>query len=297
MVPKTLIDFGKNVYNGWFSESTFTQAAAASYYAVFSLPGLILIASAVASLVFDQATVQEEVNKIITGLIGRDLSFNVKQSLAGVEVFGQTWIPFMIGFGIILYGASRFFMQLQKSLNYVWGVIPKKRQNFKAVVRKRFVSLVLVLGTGFVLLIMLTVTSFLTLLADYIALQIPVINVDIMLVLNWGISYLIVAGLFTLLYKFIPDVIVAWFASFVGALVSAALFMIGQGFVNYYFTVSNPQSVFGAAGSIILLMIWVSYAFMILLLGAHVCKSYMEFDTGRKAEPDRDIAKKGEAKL
>lgn len=289
--------FVKQVFGGWFTEDLFTQAAAAGYYAVFSLPGLILIATAVASLVFDRAVVQEEVDNLIKSIIGRELSFNIRNSLENVQIMGHQWIAFLLGGGIIFYGASRFFMQLQKSLNRVWGVIPKKRQNFKTVLRKRFISLVLVLGSGLFLLIMLTMTSVLTLLSEYLALQIPLLNINLMLIVNWGISYLIVTLLFTLLYKIIPDVKVLWTSAFFGALFSALLFMAGQGFVNYYFSVTNPQSVFGAAGSIILLMLWVSYAFMILLFGANVSKTHMEFVTGHKAEPEHDIAKKGKPEV
>lgn len=290
---KKVITFLTEIYQTWFKEDLFTQAAAAAYYAVFSLPGLILIATAIASLFFDRALVQSEVNDLMHSMIGRELTFNVQNSLNSMEIVGRQWIAFLIGLCIILYGASRFFMQLQKSLNLVWGVVPKKTANIKAVIRKRFISLVLVLSAGLVLLILLTVTSFLTLLSDYIALQIPLLNVDLMLILNWGISYLIVVGLFTLLYKIVPDVKVEWLSSLYGALFSGALFMIGQAGVNYYFSVANPQSVFGAAGSIILLMLWVSYAFIILLMGANFCKTHMERTSGHTAEPDREIAKKG----
>ena len=186
-------------------------------------------------------------------------------------------------------------MQLQKSLNRVFGVIPKKRKKYAVVLKKRLTSLTLVLSTGLVLLVTMTMTSLLTILADYIALNIPVININLMFLLNWGISYVIVTGLFTLLYKIVPDAKVAWVSALIGALLSAALFMIGQGIINYYFSVANPQSVFGAAGSIILLMLWVSYAFVILLLGANVCKAHMEQATGHKAEPERDIAKAGKS--
>tara|TARA_B100001750_G_C15495264_1_gene593715 strand:- start:417 stop:1304 length:888 start_codon:yes stop_codon:yes gene_type:complete len=290
---KKVITFLTEIYQTWFKEDLFTQAAAAAYYAVFSLPGLILIATAIASLFFDRTLVQSEVNDLMHSMIGSELTFNVQNSLNSMEIMGRQWIAFLIGLCIILYGASRFFMQLQKSLNLVWGVIPKKTAKIQAVIRKRFISLVLVLSAGFVLLIMLTVTSFLTLLSDYIALQIPLLNIDLMLILNWSISYFIVVGLFTLLYKIVPDVKVEWLSAMYGALFSAALFMVGQACVNYYFSVANPQSVFGAAGSIILLMLWVSYAFIILLLGANFCKTHMERTSGRKAEPEREIAKKG----
>ena len=102
---KRLFKFARDVYKNWFTEDLFTQSAAAGYYAVFSLPGLILIVTAVASLVFDRAAVQDEINSIMRSLIGRELTFNVKNSLENFEIFGRQWIAFLIGFGIALYGA------------------------------------------------------------------------------------------------------------------------------------------------------------------------------------------------
>jgi len=153
----------------------------------------------------------------------------------------------------------------------------KDKKGFFKVVKKRLASLVLVLVMGFVLLVLLTMTSVLTLLSDYLAVQIPYLNMDVMVILNWGVSYLIIACLFTFLYKWVPDVKVMWSSAALGAFIASALFIVGQGAVNYYFSVSNPQSVFGAAGSLILLMLWVSYAFMIVLLGAHSARVHMKY--------------------
>jgi membrane protein len=282
----------KTVFRNWFNDTLFTHAAAAGYYAVFSVPGLILIATAIASLVFDEVTVQDEVNQITRALIGRELSFNIYDSLAQAQIFGRQWLAFLIGFAIILYAASRFFMQLHKSLNHVWGVIPRKRQNLSILIRKRFISVVLVLASGLVLLTLMAITSLLGLLSDYIALQIPIIDISVMVILNLVISYCIVVLLFTLLYKIVPDVKIRWRSAFFGAIISAAMFIIGQSLVNYYFTIADPQSIFGAAGSLILLMIWVSYAFIIIMLGAHVSKAHMQ-DSGQIASPDSHIAKSG----
>lgn len=287
---KKPLPFWRSVFGGWFHEDLFTQAAAAGYYAVFSLPGLILVATAIASLVFERSLVQDEVDSIIQSIIGRDLTFNVRNALENSEIMGRQSIAFAIGFLIILYGASRFFMQLQKSLNHVFGVTPKKKPNVKTVLKKRLSSLVLVLCSGFVLLVLLSVSSLLSAFQDYLALQLPLVDINLMLLLNWGVSYCVVVGMFTALYKIVPDVRIQWRCAFMGALLSAILFMAGQGAVNYYFAVANPQSVFGAAGSIILLMLWVSYAFMILMFGAHVTRTHMESVTGRQVEPDREVA-------
>ena len=267
----------RDVFQRWFNEVSFTHSAAAAYYAVFSLPGLLLIMTAIASLVFDRTAVEDEVNSIIENLIGRELTINVQASLQSIEIMGRQWLAFLLGFAILLFAATRFFMQLQRSLNAVWGIKIGDKKGFLRIVKKRLASLILVLMMGFVLLVVLTMTSVLTLLSDYIALQIPYLNMNLMVILNWGLSYLIILCLFTCLYKWVPDVRVAWRSSMFGAAFASALFMVGQGAVNYYFSVADPQSVFGAAGSLILLMLWVSYAFMIVLLGAHISRVHMEY--------------------
>lgn len=283
---KTLYRFFKRVFGGWFHEDLFTQAAAAGYYAVFSLPGLILIATALASLVFERSMVQNEIDSIIQSIIGRDLTFNMRDAMESSAIMGRQSIAIAVGFLIIFYGASRFFMQLQKSLNHVFGIAPPKKKRIKTLIKKRVISLILVLCSGLVLLTLLTISSLLSVFKNYLAVQLPLVDFDLMVVANWGVSYGIVTMMFTLLFKIIPDTTVLWRSAFLGAVLSAVLFMLGQGAVNYYFEVANPQSVFGAAGSIILLMLWVSYAFMILMFGAHVCRTHMEGVNAQKMHPD-----------
>jgi len=152
--------------------------------------------------------------------------------------------------------------------------------------------LALVLFVGFMLLVTLSVTSIMTLLSDYIAIQIPYFNINTMVIINKTVMFGIVVALFTLIFKIVPDAIIIWKSSVIGAFVSAVFFTLGQSAVTYYFSVTDPQSAFGAAGSITLMMLWVSYAFMILLLGAHTTRAHMEWATGHKAKAESDIAKK-----
>jgi membrane protein len=289
---KSLYKIIKNILSAWLNEQSFSQSAAAAYYAVFSLPGLIIIMSFMASLFYERATVDSEIDGMISNFIGQDLSLNLKSTMATLDLQKTNIVMLIVGAVTILFGATRFFMQLQRSLNYIWDVEIKKSSAFWRVVKKRLMSLALVLFVGFMLLVTLSVTSLLTLLADYIAIQIPFININSMLLVNKAVMFGIVVSLFTLIFKIVPDAQILWLSSVIGACVSAVFFTIGQSFITAYFSIADPQSAFGAAGSITLMMLWVSYAFMILLLGAHTTRAHMEWATGHKAKPESDIAKK-----
>jgi len=282
----------KNILSAWLNENSFSQSAAAAYYAVFSLPGLIIVMSVMASLFYEKALVDQEINQMIAGFIGQELSLNLKSTMESLSLTKSSWLTLAIGAGTILFGATRFFMQLQRSLNYIWDVEIKKSSTFWLVIKKRLMSLALVLFVGFMLLVTLSVTSIMAILADYIAIKIPYINIDTMVIINRAVMFGIVVLLFTLIFKIVPDAVILWPSSAIGAIVSAAFFTLGQTAITTYFTITDPQSAFGAAGSITLMMLWVSYAFMILLLGAHTTRAHMEWATGKKAKPESDIAKK-----
>ncbi len=293
---KQLYKIIKNILSAWLNEHSFSQSAAAAYYAVFSLPGLIIIMSFMASLFYERATVDAEIDQMISNFIGQDLSLNLKSTMTTLDLQKTNFVMLIVGAVTILFGATRFFMQLQRSLNYIWDVEIKKSSGFWRVVKKRLMSLALVLFVGFMLLVTLSVTSLLSILADYIAIQIPFININSMLIVNKAVMFGIVVSLFTLIFKIVPDAQILWLSSVIGACVSAVFFTLGQSIITAYFSIADPQSAFGAAGSITLMMLWVSYAFMILLLGAHTTRAHMEWATGGKAKAESDIAKKSVTK-
>lgn len=292
MAMKQFYKILKNIMSAWLNENSFSQSAAAAYYAVFSLPGLIIVMSFIASLFYEKTMVDAEINTMIEGFIGQELSLNLKSMMETLDLQQTNTVMLVVGAVTILFGATRFFMQLQRSLNFIWDVEIKKSSTFWNVIKKRLMSLALVLFVGFMLLVTLSVTSVMSLLADYIAVKIPLININSMLILNKLIMFGIVVTLFTLIYKIVPDAVILWTSSFIGAIVSTIFFTLGQSAITYYFSVADPQSAFGAAGSITLMMLWVSYAFMILLLGAHTARAHMEWRTGKKAKAESDIAKK-----
>lgn len=278
-------------FKNWVNDDPLTQSAASAYYAIFSMPGLLIIIMTLMAVFFSEQRVETEVLEQIRGLLGEEAANNIHHIVNETQR-SHHGIWAMIAGGVTLFfGATGLFAQLQRSLNRIWEVEVKKSSGFLKLLKNRLVSFGLILVTGFLLMISLTLTTAITVFSEWIAMQLSPNLVVALSFLNLVLSFLTVTALFTLIFKILPDAKVFWSVALLGGAISAVLFTLGQYAMNYYFEWVKPQSGFGAAGSIILMMLWVSYSCMILLIGGEFAKTYHQMVSGRKSEP-RDIAKK-----
>lgn len=275
----------------WFKDDPFTQSAAAAYYAIFSLPGLLIIIMGVAALVFDKQQVEDEVLGYISSILGAETARSINNIVSETQRNQRDIWALLAGVATLLFGATGMFVQLQRSLNRIWDVQVKVSTGWVKFLKDRAISFSVILMIGFLLLISLSLTAFITLLSEWITLKLSGAVAYSLFVINTAISIFTITALFTLIFKILPDAIVEWRSAASGGVVSAVLFIFGEYALHTYFEMAQPASSFGAAGSVILLMLWVSYSCMILLIGAEFAKTYGEERTGRKAKPT-DIAKK-----
>ena len=275
----------------WLASDPFTQCGATAYYAVFSMPGLLIMIMAIASQFFEHARVETEVLEQITAVLGSNVADSVEKIIDETQFGNRDRWAMLVGIITLFFGATGVFAQLQRSLNYVWGVEVRKSAGFIQFLKARATAFGIILAIGFLLLISLSVTAALTLLSEWLYSSFPLIFVQSLSIINFCVSFLIIGFLFSLIFKFLPDVKVLWKEALHGGALSAVLFTLGQYALTYYFDVAKPQSTFGAAGSIILLMIWVSYSCLILLLGAEFSKAYANYTRGENIET-KDFAKK-----
>ena len=276
----------------WLHDDPFTQSAAAAYYAIFSLPGLMIIIMALAALFFDQEQIETQVLNDISNTLGANTADSIEQIVESTQQEDRDRWAMIIGLATLFFGATGLFVQLQRSLNHIWEVEVKKSTELWDFLKSRLISFGLILVIGFLLLISLTITTALTVFGEWVASHFSPKWAFMLAFLNFGLSLLTITTLFTLIFKILPDAKVQWSVAFLGGALSAVLFTIGQYMMNFYFEWVEPQSSFGAAGSIILLMIWVFYSCMILTIGAEFSRTYaIETNNGRKTPPD-DIAKR-----
>lgn len=257
----------------WFSDDPFTSSAAAAYYAIFSFPGLIIIVMSIAALVFEAQQVESLITGHISQILGPETARNLFKIVQETQQKERDNWALVAGILTLSFGATGLFAQLQRSLNKIFQVEVKKSTGIFLFIRTRLISFGIVLILGLLMLVSLTLTALLTLLNEWITAQFSSSFTALIALINLLTSLSIIIVLFTLIYKILPDANIKWRSAIFGGILATILFEIGEYTLNVYFGVAKPQTAFGAAGSIVLLMLWVSYSCMILFIGAEFCKT------------------------
>lgn len=251
----------------WNNDRCPQMAAATAYYAMFSLAPLLLIALSIAGFLFGQDDVRLYIQDELTNLIGTQGTQGLMQIADASQVSQQAGWASVIGIILLLLGASWLFAALQDSLNQIWRVTQKHdTSSIMVLLRQRILSLGLVLSIGFLLLISLVLSAIVNSIGDIIA------SYDALAwtlpLSNQVLSLLIITLLFALLFKYLPDVYVPWNSVWMGSFVTAVLFTIGKSIIGWYLGQSAVTSAYGAAGSLVVLLIWINYSAQIFFFGA-----------------------------
>jgi len=274
----------KDTFSEWSEDKVPRLAAALAYYTAFALAPLLLIAIAVAGLVFGREAASNQIGQQLAGLLGPTAaeSVNTMVEAAGANKGGGI-LASIIGVVTLLFAASGVFGELQDSLNTIWEVQPKPNQGLLATLKQRFFSFAMVLGVGFLLLVSLMLSAALGALGSVVAGD----QADqslIWKVVNFVVSFGVTTLLFALIYKVLPDVKIQWRDVWIGALVTALLFTLGKAAIGWYLGRPGTTSTYGAAGSFVALLLWVYYSAQILFFGAEFTQVYAKA-YGSQIEP------------
>ena len=274
MKPKSLWKLLKTIFMKWLEDDPFQSAAALSYYTLFSLAPLLIISIAVAGFVFGREAAQNQIVSTIQGMIGQESAQAVQAMIQNASNRPTTgMISTLLGGIILLFGAGGVVGQLQTSLNTIWGVTAQSDGGVHDFIRKRFVSFAMVLAVGFLLLVSLAVSAFISGLTQFIGSRFEGIAA-IAHLLDILISFGFVTLMFAMIYKFLPDVEIQWQDVWTGAALTSILFTIGKFLIGLYLGSSGITSIYGAAGSLITVILWVYYSSLIFLLGAEFTEVY-----------------------
>ncbi|MEJ7601299.1 MAG: YihY/virulence factor BrkB family protein [Kofleriaceae bacterium] len=273
MSPRTLLSLVKETVSDWMDDKAMRLAAALAFYTLLSLAPLLIVAVSVAGLAFGEEAARGELTTQLQAMVGTEGAEAVSNILANAKSTSSGVIGTIVGTVVLLFGASGVFGELQSALDEIWEVKPKPGRGVKGFLRDRFFSLTMVLGVGFLLLVSLVLSTALAVVGSFFSSTLPG-GALVWQVVNFVISIGVFTLLFALIFKVIPDVKIAWGDVWIGALVTAVLFTLGKLGLGIYLGRASVTSPFGAAGSVVLLVIWTYYSAQILFLGAEFTQVY-----------------------
>jgi membrane protein len=273
----------KRTYSKWNEDHAPGLGAALAYYTVFSLAPLLMIVIAIAGFVFGQEAAQGQIMGQIQGLVGEESAKAIQSMIEEARKPAAGILATLIATGMLLFGATGVFAQLQESLNIIWKVKAKPGEGMWKTLKDRFISLLAVLGTGFLLLISLVISAGLSALGATLEHVLP--GPEFLLqIINFFVSFAVVTLLFAMIYKLLPDTPIRWDDVWIGASMTSLLFTIGKFFIGLYLGKSEVGLAYGTAGSLVVILLWVYYASQIFLFGAEFTAVYAE-SRGTQLEP------------
>jgi membrane protein len=292
MIPFKINDLGilfKISFKEWYNKDPLRQSAIIAYYSIFSIPGLFVLIIAIAGYFFGKDSVNQNLIAQISETIGSETALEIQEILLKSTSEKSTTWGSIVGIIILLVGATGVFVELQKTLNLIWNVKVKPQNGFWLIIKARLFSFGLILAIAFLLTISLVISTALVAISNYIHFESSQMMMTLYGILNFIISLLVISALFGMIFKILPDAKIQWKHVWLGSLVTGILFTLGKMALAYYFGKAEPASVYGAAGSIILILLWVSYSSMILFFGAEFTAAYAKMYSGMI--PPTEIAK------
>lgn len=293
----------KLAYQGWKADNASRLSAALAYYTIFSLAPLLIIVIAITGLIWEAGAVQAQILGQVQGLVGAEGAEFVAGLMTNAGSPGEGVLALVLGILSLLFGALGVFNELHNSLNIIWNVRVEKPEGMLQAVKKivldRLLSFTMILGIGFLLLVSLVVTAGLSATQETLGQAVPIPEF-LLQVVNLVISLGVITVLFAMIFKFLPDARIAWRDVWMGAFVTSLLFSLGKTVIGLYLGNSAVGSTFGAAGSLVLLLLWIYYSVQILFFGAEFTQVYAnrygskmryggEEITARPEEKDRAV--------
>lgn len=275
----------KETFSEFIDDNAMKLSAALSYYTIFSLPPLLIIIISLSGFFFGAEAVRGEIFGQINGLVGNDAALQIQEAIKNVKLSTSNAFATTIGIITLLIGASGVFAEIQDSINFIWGIRAKPKRGLIRFVKNRLMSFSMIGSVGFLLMVGLIVNSVMDVLNSKLAVYFPKDTVYLFYIVNILIVFISITLLFTVVFTTLPDGKVVLRDCVIGASFTAFLFMIGKFAIGAYLGSSAIASIYGAAGSVILILVWVYYSAMILYFGAEFTKVFA-YTHGKKIIPN-----------
>ncbi len=272
---KATLDLLRATVSLWTSKNAFQLAGALAFYTLFSMAPLLIIVIAMTGVIFGEAAVRGEIAGQVARVVGPDAGQIVEETVRRVRIEEAGLVPTLVGVAVLLFGATTVFAQMQAALNSIWDVRPKpSRSGVLSFALTRLISFGMVLVIGFLLLVSFLASMVLSALVRFADEWLPVPEL-LAAGLDLSVSLVVAILLFGMIFKVLPDVRLSWGHVFRGAVLTGVLFVVGQYLISFYLTRAGPASAYGAAGSLVAILMWVYYSTLIVFFGAAFTREYV----------------------
>ena len=274
----------KNTVQGFLNEDSLKFSASLAYYTVFSLGPILVLMITLASLFYGEDAVKGRLFGELNGLVGASAASQIQSIIKNLELSGKSNLALVISAVTLLIGATTVFGDIQNSINRIWHVRAKPKKGWLKMIKDRLLSSSLIIGLGFLLVVTLVINGVILAFTDNAQQYFPDITVILFDIINFCRIFGVIFVLFSVVFKVLPDVNIAWKTMRAGAIFTTLLFVVGRLLIGFYLQTSETESTYGAAGSIVLILLWVYYTAAILYFGAVFTREYADYK-GISIEP------------
>jgi membrane protein len=282
---KKIFSYVSKVFKEFSADNILKYSASLAYYTVFSIAPLLVVVSTLSGIFFGKEAVHGEVYNQLKQLIGSSAAIQIQDIIKNIHLTGNNFFASTVSIVILLIGATSIFGEVQDSLNKIWGLRIKTKKIWWKLILTRILSFSLILSIGFIMIVSLILNALVSAFGNFLGRYIRHFSVYFIQTSEAVLSFIIVSFLFSLMFKLLPDAKIRWKDVMFGGLITAIFFTLGKFAIGYYLGKSNLNTLYGAAGSIIIIMVWVYYSSIILYLGAEFTKVHANL-YGRKIQPN-----------
>lgn len=270
----------KNSFSGFSNDNVTKLSASLAYYTMFSMGPLLVMIIALCGIFLGRDAIEGKVYEQLQGFLGHDTALQLQQIIKNAFISGKGKLAIIIGSISLVIGATSVFGEMQDSINRIWGLKPKPKKGWLKYLQNRFLSFSVIISLGFLLLVSLAISSIIEGFSNKLEAAYPDVTVVVFYIINLVITLIITSLIFGVIFKVLPDAKIKWKDVIAGSITTALLFMLGKFGISFYIGKSNVGSTYGAAGSLVVLLLWIYYSSIILYFGAEFTKAYaVEYGT------------------
>lgn len=274
----------KNALLGFGSDNASKLSGSLAYSTIFSLPPMLLLIIVIGGSVYGADAFSGRIFSQLKDILGDSTALQIQNVIKGLHTQEGSFFAAVIGTIALIVGATGVFAEIQSSLNFIWGVQAKPKKGIIKLLINRLLSISMILGLGFLLIVSLIINTLLVALSQQILGHFPELPLNMINIISFVVIFFVLSFLFSAIFKIMPDVQIKWRQVWPGAFVTTFLFLIGKLLINIYISTNNTITLYGAAGSVIILLVWIYFSALIFYFGAEFTKSYIEFH-GKRIEP------------